>query len=250
MNVPSETLASLWEFIRGDTGVRDFEQWVYACPQLEAVLGDQLHMLVIETDYGCYEAVYQLKKELSAFTAERDQARCLCVRHSNLAVIAMGQEDDFFVTLTQIHVRGNPFWWLYTSRCSVCAQNWLVGQEERHNDVFIMKRLSAGEVQSLVEHGHWPDDFDRYETLLKIGRDAGHSVRYLDPLDGSLVYTVGDLAKARPGIRITELAHLLNVSKGIAVALVQMATAKEPLETYTDETGQERIRPKPWWKVW
>jgi len=35
----------------------------------------------------------------------------------------------------------SPFWWLVLYGCRSCGQGWLVAQEERHNDIFCMRRL-------------------------------------------------------------------------------------------------------------
>src|SRR5215470_17349053 len=74
--------------------------------------------------------------------------------------------------------------------------------------------LSADTIRAV-----WPSDFDRYETLLEIGRAAGHSVRYFDVADSPLLHTIADLARERPGIRVTELAALLNLDTAVTAEL-------------------------------
>ena len=138
-------------------------------------------------------------------------------------VVGMGEEEDIFEPWEQIAVRGEPYWWLLAYRCRQCDTNWLVAQEERQNDVFCLRRLTLSEAAILNKQGKWPTYFDRYETLLQLGRDAGHSVRFLDPLSSSMRYTVEDLAKHRPGIRVSELVALLNVDQETAEALARIA---------------------------
>jgi hypothetical protein len=248
MKTPSETVEILWQFVRGDTPPQVFEQWLYSAPQLEVVFGERLYMKSIETNFADRNAVGLLKKDLGVFAAKRDQGLCHCVRHPNLAVVDMGNHDDLFSTLERTCERGDPFWWLYVSGCTVCAQKWLVAQEERHNDVFIMKRIGSVEVKSIEENNLWPADFDRYEALLEIGNAAGCAVTYADPLDSSLVWTVGDLAKARPGIRVSELASLLGVSIELAEALAQKASKTEPFDIAFDT--KPSLGRKPWWRLW
>jgi hypothetical protein len=237
MKARAEIVPTVWEFVRGDMRVQDFEQWLYTSPRLEAVLGAGLYVVAVETDFRDRDAVWRLKNELRAFAVEQDQGCCHCVRYSNLAVVDMGEHDDLFSSLSTRYKRGEPFWWLYVSCCSLCGQYWLVAQEERHNDVFIMRRLETDEVERIDNSDQWPDDFDQYETLLKIGRDAGRSVIYADPLNSSLVWTVGDLAKARPGIKLSELASLLNVSTDLAADLAREASKDEPLDIVYDSAG-------------
>jgi hypothetical protein len=105
----------------------------------------------------------------------------------------------------------------------VCGQGWLVGQEERQNDLFCLKRLEADPLRDLVERGRWPADFDSYEALLRLGAAAGRSVRFVEPLSSSMNATVVDLATARPGISVRELAGLLAVELEVARALARSA---------------------------
>ncbi len=250
MKAPKEIVPTLWEFVRGDTQVRDFEQWLYASPHLEAALGAGLYAAAIETDFRDRDTVGQLKKELRAFAVERGQSRCYCVRYPNLAVVDIGGHEELFSSLQTRHERGDPFRWLYVSRCSICVQYWLVAQEERHNCVFIMRRLGTDEVENVKEHGQWPREFDQYETLLEIGRNAGRSVRFADPLGSSLVWTVRELAKARPGIKLSELAPLLNVSADLVEALAGKASEDEPLDIVYDTEQRKNGRRRPWWRLW
>ena len=90
-----------------------------------------------------------------------------------------------------------------------------------------LKRLSAGEGTRIVQTGQWPDDFDRFETLLRLGRERGHAVRFVEPLNSSLWVTAADLARARPGIGVSELAELLNLDRALAEAVARKAAAEE-----------------------
>jgi len=79
-------------------------------------------------------------------------------------------------------------------------------------------------VTGLVETNVWPPDFDSYEALLRLGFDAGKSVRFADPEEANaLRWTIADLAKARPGIRVSELAELLNLEIDTARVLAKRA---------------------------
>lgn len=152
-----------------------------------------------------------------------DTPGCECNRLEDLAIVPMGHHEDVFRTLEMVLKRGSPWWWLYASTCRECGQTWLVAQEERHNDLFILRRLDPMARDRLVQDGFWPVEFDRYETLLEIGRDAGHFVRFFDVADSPLMHTVIDLARERPGIRVSELASLLNLDPAVAVDLAHQA---------------------------
>jgi hypothetical protein len=137
---------------------------------------------------------------------------CQCEALTALAVVDMGDHEQVFATLDELRRRSLPYWWISAHSCRACGQEWLVGQDERHNDIFCMRRLGARELEAITRDDSWPSDFDRYETLLRIGRDAGRAVRYFDPLrDSCLDVVISELARERPGIRIDELASLLNI---------------------------------------
>jgi hypothetical protein len=135
--------------------------------------------------------------------------------------------DRALETLDVVRERGDPYWWLSARRCQVCGQGWLVGQEERQNDVYCLRRLDNSQLAAIVERNEWPGDFDSYEVLLEMGLRAGHRVRFADPLEAkSLAASMEDLAKARPNIRVSELARLLNLEPAIAYT-VAMRVSRE-----------------------
>jgi len=151
---------------------------------------------------------------------------CECSRLEDLAIVPMGHHEDVFRTLEMVRKRGLPWWWLYASTCQSCGQTWLVAQEERQNDLFILRRLDQVASDRLLRDGIWPVEFDRYERLLVIGRDAGHSVRFFDVADCPLIHTVIDSAREQPGIRVSELASLLNLNPAVARDLARQAVER------------------------
>lgn len=129
-------------------------------------------------------------------------------------------------TFEEVRRRGQPYWWLSASRCTACGQAWLVGAEERVNDLYCLRRLAGSELRAIEGQDRWPEDFDRYERLIRIGRNAGRNFQFIDPLNSSLGDTLTDLARARPGIKVSELAALLNLYYDEAVELARRAVAE------------------------
>ena len=161
--------------------------------------------------------------------------KCKCSSLSDLTVVDMGKEDaEVFRTLQNIRSRGNPWWWLHASKCTECGQVWLVAQEERQNDVIVMLRLEDAIAERLLNDHIWPSEFDNYEKVIKIGYDAGRSVQFIDPMDSSLKATMVDLAKERPGIRVSELARLLNLDNQTAAKIARLAADSEKLDISFD----------------
>jgi hypothetical protein len=139
----------MWRFVRGDTGPREFEQWLYArTDELENRLGNQKALDLLAADYGSAVAVASVRKILRAFAAQASLSLpCRCVTLANVTVVEMGSPGDEVGTIEVRRSRGEPWWWLWCGECSGCGQWWLVGQEERQNDVFCLRRLHADEVR-------------------------------------------------------------------------------------------------------
>ena len=120
-------------------------------------------------------------------------------------------------------LRGAPWWWLDYRRCLDCGQDWLVAQEERLNDIYVVKRLTASEANQIINLNAWPSRLQTYEELLIIGKSAGHSARYFDA-EETLPIAI-DLVSQRLSMTNAELASLVNVSMQAAVLLRERADA-------------------------
>jgi hypothetical protein len=204
--------------------VAEYEAWLYADAGLESRVGPAMYLDLISADYRDDKAVRRARKELEAFARADAPLSCECVALPDIAVIDMGNEGEALLYFEQVRNRGEPYWWLHAARCSMCGTGWLVAQEERHNDVFVLRRLTADELKALAAQDNWPPDFDTYETLLRLGRDTGRSVRYADPVGSSdLEWTMADLARQRPGINVGELAELLNLDDVTAAMIARKA---------------------------
>lgn len=232
---PSPEQEGVWRFVRGDTAPKLFERWVCAHAEIEQAFGQNLYLDVISADYSDTQAVHELKARLGDWAHDLGPLACRCITLSDLSVVDMGEEAGaLFSTRTNIVVRGEPYWWLFAQVCQVCGDPWLVAQEERQNDVYCMRRLSSDEWEGIQSQQRWPSDFDMYESLLRIGREAGKSVRFMDPMNSSLRWTIQDLAKARPGIRVSELASLLNLDANLASSLAREAMLSDRVDITLD----------------
>ena len=226
----------MWQFIRGDLPVQDFEKWLYASGDFEAAAGEEFYLEVISTNFKANSEVYMLKEKLEGFIRERLPLSCECIALSNLAITDMGSEKEARVweTLEEVKVYGEARWWLALYKCKKCGQYWLVAQESRQNDIHCYKRLNIGDAEKIIENNEWPKYFETLEELFVIGRDNNRSFRFVEPLDSSLVYSVQDLLKIRPDISLLEIASLLNIDECLAAQI------------YSKVNGSK----KPWWKFW
>jgi hypothetical protein len=235
--MPDPFVVEIWRFVRGDTDPREFEQWAYArADELESRLGGRDALDVLSADFGSSAAVANVRQILRAFAARTSSwLECSCVTLAKVAVVDMGSRGDEMATIEERRSRGEPWWWLWCGECSRCGQWWLVGQEERQNDVFCLRRLDAPEVKELLDKDVWPADFDSYESLLRLGCDAGKAVRFVNPEEASsLRSTIADVAKARPGIQVSELCTLLNLEPDTARTLAERAVREDGVAIQLD----------------
>ncbi len=206
-------LETLWKFVRGDLTAPEFESWLYAHEGLENTLGSALHLELIAANYQNHEDVFNVQETLR--TSLRPPLKCECLLLPDLAVIPMGcdgLDKRFFATVQGIRSYGRNLWWLHLSHCKVCGQNWLIAQEERIYDDYMIKRLTEEEANQIVNTDKWPDDFLTYENVLKVGQTLSKACRFFDPMSYSLIDTVKDLRRERPGIKTPEMATLLGIT--------------------------------------
>lgn len=125
-----------------------------------------------------------------------------------------------FATFKRIEEHGGDQWWLYISTCRVCAQDWMVAQDERIYDNFYLRRISAQTKQEIVEWALWPDEFLTYEKVLRLGRAMGQVCAFYDPASPALVTTAAELRRERPDISVAEIGDLLGLSVAHVVSLL------------------------------
>ena len=125
-----------------------------------------------------------------------------------------------FATLVKLRDHGGGLWMLYLSKCSACAQDWLVAEDELTYDNFYLKRISPTEAQGITDDGRWPDDFITYERVLRLGRSFSGRLIFLDPHDPILRSTAQELLKERSDMTVEEIAYLLSIEPNEAARLL------------------------------
>lgn len=232
---------ALWRFVRGDLSPRAFEQWVCTTPELEGELGPRLYMQAISAAYGNPDEVDAVRKEIESFLVTCRPAACACLEMRDLQVVPMGHHERQFRTIEVVRRHGEPLWWLELNRCSACGQWWLLAAEERQNDVYCLRRMSGDEAERVMAGGAWPTDFHKYETLIRLGIEAGVVFRFLNPMEQR--HTLADLARERPGICVSELAHLLALDVDVAERVAREAVALDGVDvTFDGETADPDVR--------
>lgn len=155
---------------------------------------------------------------------ESDQG-CCCSSLDDLVIVGMGHPDDLdrriLATLESVQDHGGEQWWLYAATCTRCGQHWMIAQESRIHDNYCLRRISGEDMQAICSRGIWPDDFLRFEQVLRLEAEAGHIARFLNPREAVLVDTANDLRRERPEISVAEIAFVLALSIGEAKRLLR-----------------------------
>ena len=161
---------------------------------------------------------------------------CVCLELPDLAVVLMGTGPSYRLyekvseTLEEVKSRGKPYEWISAERCCECGQWWLVATETGHIDILCVKRLTLEAADRLIKEDIWPSDFDKYATLLRLGKEAGRIggwIEGMDPSLSSIPWTIARLAKESPGIHVSELAELLNLNLTVARKFAVMAVEEK-----------------------
>jgi hypothetical protein len=144
-----------------------------------------------------------------------EETYCCCKALADLAVIPMGGnglDQLVFASFKEVQRHGGDQWWLSVSTCRVCAQDWLVAQDERIYDNYYIRRITTAIKQDIVEWDLWPDEFLTYEKILRFGKLSGHFFAFCDSYSPALTTTIADLRRERPDVSAEEIADLLNIS--------------------------------------
>ncbi len=216
----NEIIIEIWKFIRGDLTTSEFEQVIYYNDNIKSLFDEDLYLKIISNDFRNKDSTYLLKQEIKNYLKNKYPRNCKCIERNNLSIIGMGSEDDdIYFNYEKIKDRGNPYWWLFISKCKYCNEYWLIAQEERHNDDYCLFRLDLEKINDIINNDKWPNVFDKYEDLLKYELNSGSKVRFLDPFNSSLIFTIEDLAKENPGISVFEISKLLNLEIDLAIEI-------------------------------
>ena len=156
---------------------------------------------------------------------------CCCPSVEDMASIPMGDERHLrvFRSLELGRRHGGRQWWLSAATCGACGQHWMIAHDERIHDLSHLKRISEQRMRDIAEHDIWPDDFMRYEEVLRLGKTAGAPFfRFLDASSPALVDTAADLRRERPEMSHEEIADLLAITLEQAMNLFRDAFAAKP----------------------
>ena len=205
--------STLWKFVRGDMSVSEFEIWLCNETGLETAFENEAYLALIGCNFRSKDDTFKIKASIQAALDAGENCGCSAVR--NLDNLEMGDDwvhHKFFATLTKIISPQTKQWWLYISRCSVCATNWLIAQEELIHDQFYVERISDQATQDAMA-GVWPDRFQTYADVLDMGVKLNISqFTFVDPMADALQVTVEELLQTIPNISAKEIGLKLGIT--------------------------------------
>jgi hypothetical protein len=157
-----------------------------------------------------------------------------------------GLDEEWLATTDDVCEHGGEQWWLSLVKCRRCGCSWMVAQESRIFDAYILRRLDGQRADQIVESGRWPAEFQTYEGVLAVGRGLLEPCRFFELLSPSLVYTVEDLVKRRPRIPASEVGYLIGLSEHEAAYLMSLPLpAPDALDWVAWQKRIEAMRPPP-----
>lgn len=213
MAAPSQDqISRLWAFARGDDEPKDFESWFLEQATLRELLGEHLHWEVTSGDYRDKDVVRNLRRQVR--TVLEQWKRCECPGLNDLAVVPMGGDgldERVFSTVDRVKDHGGKQWWLYLSRCTACGQDWMVAQEERIYDDYLLKRLTPEDASAIVEHGTWPPDFLTFECVLRLERQLSTPPRWFDINESPLALSITEMCDENPELSREDAAHIAGI---------------------------------------
>ena len=139
---------------------------------------------------------------------------CCCRALADFAVVPMGGIglDQLVFGSFKESIRHSEHWWLSTSTCLACRQDWMIASDERIYDNHYLRRLPPASMREIIELGWWPDEFLTFEKLMMLGKATGGFWRFEDPRSPALIESAEDLRRERPDITTEEIANLLAIS--------------------------------------
>lgn len=163
-------IEKLWQFVRGDTAVNDFETWLYQTPDLELEMPADLYFDALNFNYKGSELKF-IQDKLRTWLESSFTYNCSCLQFKNLDEFIISSEthlahkllscDYFAIKCQQIRAR-TP--WLEIAKCLSCDTYWYVGIDTI-NDDFLINRLNACDVDNILLSDIWPSFFDNNEAL-------------------------------------------------------------------------------------
>jgi hypothetical protein len=143
----------IYKFARGDLNVKEFEAWLYNHQELEALLGQNLYLDLVSTNYSNSGEVDRAINNLVAWSESRIENSCLCraIRNNDRKII--GQQEWLFTTTFSTVRRRTP--WIRLDNCNDCGDYWLIATDPTYDDESFFCRIDEQPALEVVNKGYW-----------------------------------------------------------------------------------------------
>lgn len=152
------------EWLRGDLDDGAFERWAYEAQELEAALGSERYLELIETNFRDRHAVRALRERWLGRLLQG--LRCLCPIFADLQLLLVGLESTHVEKRASFRdVARHGFLRLLV--CGTCGQHWL-STTDRETDHWLLARVDPRAARLALDENRWPDTFDEFERTDQI----------------------------------------------------------------------------------
>ena len=147
------SLNPIYEFLRGDRSLADFEDWVYHSPILEDLLGNDRYLELVSLNFNNVEEVYKAKISLVQYIETIVSYRCLCRAVKNIDRKIIGDDESVFTTTFVTRKKQTP--WIRLDECIDCKTWWLIATDPTFSDESYFQRISLKEVSNIIDKNEW-----------------------------------------------------------------------------------------------
>lgn len=159
----------LWHFIRGDSPLDEFAQWLYHTPALKKMLNPDLYFSLISfnfKDHKKYELA-EIKSHLRAWLEKEYDFGCSCMSFSDVVTFRISDETDIQENVIADQLfeeypyavikERNPY--IRLAQCSNCNAYWHFAFDFEEYDITV-QRLQSEQASLIINQNQWPAIFD------------------------------------------------------------------------------------------
>jgi protein-S-isoprenylcysteine O-methyltransferase Ste14 len=159
----AEIESTIWKFVREDLPPAEFEQWVYAHPELEEFWGRDFYMDVISSGFVQEQHLYEVRESLRYWMLTHNPPACDCVTWKSPHSLMETLWESSFHSRTYLPAHFDVLKQRDEHHqllaCQRCQQNWYLGIDKYEADHYLL-RLSAEQIAAIHNAEQWPADFD------------------------------------------------------------------------------------------
>lgn len=159
----------LWQFIRSDTPLDEFTQWLYHTPPFEELLNPDLYFSLISFNFKEHKKyeLAELKNQLRAWLEKEYDFGCCCMSLSDVDTFRISDETvieenviahELFEEYPYSVIKErNPY--IRLALCANCHTYWHYAVDFEEYDITV-QRLHSEQAWFIINQNQWPVIFD------------------------------------------------------------------------------------------